>query len=161
NLYIWRCVDAIASLASSVPLKVEPADDATEIERLLARPNPQWDLPSLLYFSVANLAAANRAFFQVVRGINDTPAELWALGHNEVEIVYQQNSRLIDYYQTTGPDGRNKKHYVDADGRCDIICVRRPALNRQTDLSPAAVAAPSAETFNRILQRAADIAGNS
>src|SRR5262249_32991292 len=135
-----------ASLASSVPLKVEPAEDAAPIEGLLPRPNPQWDLPSLLYFSVASLAAANRAFFQVVRGINDTPEELWALRHNEVD------------YQTTAD---NKKHYVDADGRCDIICVRRPALNRQTDMSPAAVAAPSAKTFNRILQRAADIAGNS
>ena len=35
-----------------------------------------------------------------------------------------------------------------------MICIRRPALNWQTDKSPASVAAAPAEVFTRILQRA-------
>jgi phage portal protein BeeE len=132
-----------------------------DVERLLVRPNPQWSSPALMYFVATSLAVANKAFLKIARGIGGSAAELWPLGPDEVQVVYHQNSRLIDYFQTNGADGRIQKHPVDDDGNSDIVFIRRPALNRQTDVSPAAVAAPSAETFNRILQRAADIAGNN
>jgi len=32
-------------------------------------------------------------------------------GAEEVVVVYHQNSRLIDYFQITGGDGRLQKHY--------------------------------------------------
>ncbi len=168
NQYIWRRVDAIASLASSVPLKVVKDGDEShltaaelDVEKPLGRPNPQWAGPAFPYHQTASLAVANRSFAQIVRGVGGSAAEIWPLAPNSVTPIYHLNSPMIDYFQTTGSDGTLQRFYVDKDGSCDIIFVRRPALNRETDMSPAAVAAPSAETFNRILQRAADILGNS
>jgi phage portal protein BeeE len=131
------------------------------VANLLVRPNPQWSTPALMYFVATSLAVANKAFMKIARGIGGSAAELWPLGPDEVGVVYHQNSRLIDYFQINGVDGLQKIYVDRASGDSDIVYIRRPALNRSTDVSPAAVAAPSAETFNRILQRAADIAGNN
>src|SRR5262245_12419408 len=67
SIYLWRCVDMIAQMSSSIVLDVRPQtnrplnDQEKAIDRLLKYPNPQWPAAALQYFVVASLAVANRA----------------------------------------------------------------------------------------------------
>src|SRR5262249_31853093 len=108
SIYLWRAVDMIASMAASVPLKVYKANDNSQltraemdVENLLVRPNPQWNGHALQYFVAASIAVANKAFLLRVRGTGDTTQELWPLGVNEVTVVYQQNSRVIERFEVS------------------------------------------------------------
>lgn len=169
STYLWRSVDMIATMASSVPLIVAKPDNQqlpaaeTRIGNLLERPNPQWTGASLQHFMAMSLAVTNEAFIRRIRGVGDAPIELWPLVPGlEVRPVYHQNSRVIDYFEVTGRDGLTERVPVDPEtGDCDVIYIRRPALSQETNKSPAAVASPPSEVFNRILQRCADILGNS
>jgi len=167
SIYLWRAVDAIAAMAASVPLKVYKESDSTqltrpeiEVQRLLVRPNPQWTGHALQYFVAVSLAVANKAFLLRVRGAGGVTQELWPLTPNEVTILYKLGSRMIEAFQVM-QDGQSVKYEVDDNGESDVIFLRRPALNRQTDKAPAVIAAAPAEVFTRVLQRCADIVSNS
>src|SRR5262249_37112524 len=121
---------------------------------------PQWNGHALQYFVAASIAVANKAFLLRVRGTGDTTQELWPLGVNEVTVVYQQNSRVIERFEvSTGTEIR--RYPVDQNGESDVIFLRRPALNRASDRAPAVIAAAPAEVFTRVLQRCADIVSNA
>ena len=173
SIYLWRCVDMIGQMASSVELSVEPEVDREltkpeqQVEELLEHPNPQWTGPALQYFIAACLAVANKAFLLRVRGVSSVTLELWPILPNEVMINYKLGSRMIESFTVTTINGTAKSidpvvYPVDPDtGDSDIIYIHRPALNWQTDKSPAAVAMPPAEVFTRVLQRCADIVSNA
>jgi phage portal protein BeeE len=169
NIYLWRSVDMIAQMSSSVALEVHAENGglgAREqgVANVLARPNPQWTGAALQYFVAASLAVANRAFLKQVRGVNgNRPVvlELWPINANEITIEYYNDSKVIAGFKRTTSKGT--EHYpVDTEtGDCELLYVHRPALNRQSDKSPAAIAVAPAEVFTRILQRCADIVSNS
>ena len=101
NLYIWRCVDAIAGLASSVPLKVVKTDDESQltaaeldVERLLVRPNPQWSTPALMYFVATSIAVVSKAYLEDCTRYWQICGRLWPLGPDEVQVVYHENSTV-------------------------------------------------------------------
>src|SRR5262245_23833826 len=85
SIYLWRCVDMIAQMASSVPLSVEPEDDRdltpdeVAIEELIEQPNPQWTGAALQYYVAACLAVANKVFLLRVRGVGGVTLELWPI----------------------------------------------------------------------------------
>jgi len=167
SIYLWRAVDMIGAMAASVPLKVYKESDNSqlsraelEVENLLVRPNPQWTGHALQYFVAVSLAVANKAFLLRVRGAGDVTQELWPLTPNEVTVIYKLGSRMIEAFQVMH-EGQSVKYEVDDEGESDVIFLRRPALNRQTDKAPAVIAAPPAEVFTRVLQRCADIVSNS
>src|SRR5262245_26060550 len=167
SIYLWRAVDMIGAMAASVPLKVYKESDNSqlsraelEVENLLVRPNPQWTGHALQYFVAVSLAVANKAFLLRVRGAGGVTQELWPLTPNEVTILYKLGSRMIEAFQVM-QDGQSVKYEVDDNGESDVIFLRRPALNRQTDKAPAVIAAAPAEVFTRVLQRCADIVSNS
>src|SRR5262245_46986528 len=164
SIYLWRCVDMIAQMASSVDLDIETPDDREltpaeeEIKALLERPNPQWTGAALQYFITASLAVCNKAFLLRVRGNGDAgpnaTLELWPLQADNVTITYDEGSRIITGFTYNNGGGEQRKFPVDPEtGDSDIIYIARPALNEETDKSPAAVAAAPAEVFTRILQR--------
>lgn len=166
SIYLWRCVDVIGSMSASVPLIVKK-DDETQltaqqrnIETLLKRPNPQWTGGALQYFVATSIALANKAFLLRVRGAGNTTQELWPISPSDVVIRYSNGSRMIQGFDVmTG--GQARRYDVDEGGDSDLIYIRRPAINYQTDKSPAAIAAAPAEVFTRVLQRCADIVSNS
>jgi len=167
SIYLWRSVDMIGSMASSVPLIVRKPDDAQlaapelTVENLLRRPNPQWTGAALQYFAAASIAVANKAYLLRVRGAGGVTLELWPLAPNDVMPIYAFGTRMIEAFQVTEA-GRVTLFPVDPEtGDSDIVYIRRPALNRHTDKSPAAIAAAPADVFTRILQRCADIVSNS
>jgi len=167
SIYLWRSVDMIGSMASSVPLIVRKPNDAQlaapelAVETLLRRPNPQWTGAALQYFAAASIAVANKAYLLRVRGAGGVTLELWPLPPNDVVPLYLAGSRMVEAFQVT-EGGRTMRYEVDPEtGDSDIIYIRRPALNRYTDKSPAAIAAAPADVFTRILQRCADIISNS
>jgi phage portal protein BeeE len=167
SIYLWRSVDMIGQMASSVPLLVEKPEEAQltpsdkKVMELLKRPNPQWTGPAMQYFVAASLAVSNKAFLLRVRGAHDVTLELWPLSPTDVVAKYAPGSVMIESFQvTTG--GKSTPYPVDPEtGDSDVIFIRRPALNHHTDRSPASVAAAPAEVFTRILQRCADIVSNS
>lgn len=166
SIYLWRSVDMIAQMASSVALEVnadgKPLTAADQqIQRLLDRPNPQWTTAALQYFMAASMAVANRAYLQRVRGVGGVTLELWPINADEVTIKHYNGSKVIASFERN--TGLTKETYpVDPQtGDCDLIYIHRPALNWKADKSPAAVAAAPAEVFTRILQRCADIVSNS
>jgi phage portal protein BeeE len=167
-LYLWRCVDMIGQMSASVvlevaPLQTRPVNEAeAQVQRLLLRPNPQWDAASLQYWVTTSLSVANRAFLKRVRSdLDGSTLELWPVPANEVVVVYSNGSQEVARFERTY--GMKKEVYpVDPKtGDCDLIFIRRPALSWKTETSPAAVAAPPAEVFTRILQRCADIVSNN
>ena len=167
SIYLWRSVDMIASMASSVPLMIKKPADAQlaapelAIESLLRRPNPQWSGAALQYFVAASIAVSNKAYLLRVRGTAGVTLELWPLTPNEVMPIYAFGSRMIEAFQVTEA-GRLTLYPVDPEtGDSDVIYVRRPALNFATDKAPAVIAAAPGEVFTRILQRCADIVSNS
>ena len=169
SIYLWRCVDMIAQMSSSIVLEVKPETDrdlnADEhaIQELLERPNPQWTSAALQYFVAASLAVANRAVLKRVRsevGSNRPTLELWPIPANEVTAKYDPDSLVIIAWERATSKGK-EVYPVDEDGDSDLIVIRRPALNTQTDKSPAAIAVAPAEVFTRILQRCFDIVSNS
>ena len=167
SIYLWRSVDMIGSMASSVPLIVHKANDAQlaapelSVENLLRRPNPQWTGAALQYFVAASVAVTSKAYLLRIRGAGGVTLELWPLAPNDVTPLYLIGSRMIEAFMVT-EEGRTTRYDVDPEtGESDIIYIRRPALNRHTDKSPAAIAAAPADVFTRILQRCADIVSNS
>ena len=171
SIYLWRCVDMIGQMSSSVALEVHNGDEDSGLDsrqqgvaNVLARPNPQWTGAALQYFVAASLAVANRAFLKQVRGVSgNSPVilELWPINSNEVTIDYYDNSKVIAAFKRTTTKGVETYPVDPETGDCELIHINRPALNHQTDKSPAAIAAAPAEVFTRILQRCADIVSNS
>jgi phage portal protein BeeE len=137
---------------------ITPQDSA--VETLLERPNPQWTGHALQYFIAASIAVSNKAYLLRVRGAGNTTQELWPLGVKEVTPIYDLGTRLIKEFQVQW-GSEIKKFPVGPDGDSDVIYLRRPSLNKETDRSPAHVAAAPAEVFTRVLQRCADIVSNS
>jgi len=169
SIYLWRSVDMIGQMSSSVVLEVHTETGKLDprqqkVAEVLARPNPQWTGAALQYFITASLAVANRAFLKQVRGTNgNSPIilELWPVNANEITIKYLNNSKVIAAFDHATASG-TVTYPVDLEtGECELLYVHRPALNWQSDKSPAAVAAAPAEVFTRILQRCADIVSNS
>lgn len=167
SIYLWRAVDMIGQMSASVPLIVVKEKEESQLTRtemtvqeLLSRPNPQWNGHQLQYYVAVSIAAANRAYLLRVRGAGDVTQELWPLAVNDVTPIYQLNSPLIEKFQVNF-GGQMKIYPVGGDGDSDIIFIRRPALNPQTDKAPAVIAAAPAEVFTRVLQRCADIVSNS
>lgn len=167
SIYLWRAVDMIGQMSSSVPLIVVKPDDAQltlqdkAVMKLLLSPNPQWTGAALQYFVAASLAVSNKAYLLRVRGAGDVTLELWPIPPNQVYVRQEIGSQMIVSFDVT-IGGRLTTYPVDPNtGDCDLIFIRRPALNWQTDRSPAAIAAAPAEVFTRVLQRCADIVSNS
>ena len=167
SIYLWRSVDMIGSMASSVPLIVHKPNDAQlaapelAVEGLLRKPNPQWTGAALQYFISASIAVSNKAYLLRIRGAGGVTLELWPVPPTDVVPIYELGSRMIAAFQITEA-GRTTIYPVDQEtGDSDIIYIRRPALNHHTDKSPAAIAAAPAEVFTRVLQRCADIVSNS
>lgn len=170
SIYLWRCVDMIASMTASVPLKIYKKDESQltrpqlAVEQLLRRPNPQWSGHALQFYAALCLAVANKAYLLRVRGVGGITQELWPLAPNEVLPLWNLQDGTIEAFQVTraNSNGIPVKYPVDPQtGDSDIIWIWRPALNRATDRAPAHVAAAPAEVFTRILQRCADIVSNS
>src|SRR5262245_52826899 len=109
SIYLWRCVDMIAQMSSSIVLEVKPGttrqltEDEQTIQDLLARPNPQWNAAALQYYVTASLAVANKSYLKRVRsaiGSNRPTLELWPIPANEVTAKYE-NGILVAYERTT------------------------------------------------------------
>lgn len=166
SIYLWRSIDMIGAMASSVPLVVATpttralSNAEQQVQGLLTKPNPQWTGAALQYFCAASLAAANKAYLMRVRGNAGVTLELWPINANEVEIQYINGSKVMSGFKWTGT-GHVTNFAIREDGDCDLIYFHRPSLNKQSDKSPAAVAAAPAEVFTRVLQRCADIVSNS
>jgi len=166
SLYLWRSVDMIGSMASSVPLIIRKGEDQQlsasdmDVLNMLARPNPQWSGAALQYFTAASIAVSNKAYLLRIRGTGGSTLELWPLTPTDVTPIYALGSRMIEGFQVAEA-GRMNYYEVDENGDSDIIYIRRPSLNRQTDRSPASIAAAPGEVFTRVLQRCADIVSNS
>lgn len=187
SIYLWRAVDMIGSMAASVPLKIVlldeedddngnggngngksrklapyPSNGAPEdgIEELLRRPNPHWNGYALQYYVAVSLAVANRAYLLRIRGAGGITQELWPLATNDVTPTYDTQTGWLTGWQVMWRN-QLRNYPVDENGESDIIWIRRPCLNRQTDKSPATIAAAPAEVFTRVLQRCADIVSNS
>jgi phage portal protein BeeE len=158
-------------MSSAVALEVHAGHDGAglgnreqQVVRVLARPNPQWTGAALQYFMAASLAVANRAFFKQVRGVNgNSPVvlELWPINANEITIEFLNHSKVIAGFKRQTSQGTEYFPVDPETGDCELIYVHRPALNWQSDKSPAAIAVAPAEVFTRILQRCADIVSNS
>jgi len=169
NIYLWRSVDMIAQMSSSVALEVHTESGAlgpTEqrVADVIERPNPQWTSAALQYFIAASLAVASRAFLKQVRGVNgNSPVilELWPINANEITIEFLNHSKVIAGFKRITSQGTEYFPVDPETGECELIYIHRPALNWQSDKSPAAIAAAPAEVFTRILQRCADIVSNS
>ncbi|MBR0778551.1 phage portal protein [Bradyrhizobium diazoefficiens] len=168
SMYLWRSVDLLASMASSVPLIVSKQDDAqltaaeTDVVKLLASPNPQWHGPAMTYFVAACIAVTNRAFLLRVRGQGGATLELWPLPPNSVTPICHREGGVMIVGFDVQIGGEVTRYPVDENGDSDIIFIRRPTLNGATaSASPATVAAPSAEVFTRLLQRCGDILSNA
>lgn len=167
-LYLWRCVDMIGQMSGSVVLDVIPSTDRPltseekQIQQLMLRPNPQWSAAQLQYWITSSLAVTNKAFIKRVRSdIDGSTLELWPVPPNEIVIVYVNGSQAIKHFEHHYGTGKKEIFKVAEDGDCDLIYVHRPWLSPRSDSSPAAVAAPPAEVFTRILQRCADIVSNT
>lgn len=167
SIYLWRSIDMIGQMSSSIPMVVQPEKDRAltaqekQVQDLLRNPNPQWTGAALQYFATTSLAVVNRAFFKRVRGVGNVTIELWPLTPTEVTVNYRNGTRVIDSFTVNAPNKSPETFKVADNGDCDIIFVHRPALNKSVDKSPAAIAAAPAEVFTRILQRCADIVSNS
>lgn len=167
SIYLWRSVDMIGQMSSSVPLIVSKPDDAQltasdkKVSELLRRPNPQWTGAALQYFVAASLAVSNKSFLLRVRGAGDVTLELWPLSPTDVTRKYEPGSQMIQSFDVM-TNGRVQNYPVNQEtGDSDVIYIHRPALNSVTDRSPASIAAAPAEVFTRVLQRCADIVSNS
>jgi len=167
SIYLWRCVDMIAQMSSSIVLDVMAkenrplTDDERQIDDLVKHPNPQWTAAQLQYFIAASLGVANRAFLKRVRSaVDGATLELWPIPANEVQPRFYPNSQVIEAWERVTASGK-EEYPIDETGDSDLICVRRPALNEATDRSPAVVALAPAEVFTRILQRCYDIVSNA
>jgi phage portal protein BeeE len=169
SIYLWRSVDMIGQMSSSVALEVHTESGnlgaaEQKVAEVLQRPNPQWTGAALQYFISASLAVANRAFLKQVRGTNgNSPIilELWPVNANEITIRYLNHSKVIASFEHATATGTVTYPVDPETGDCELLYVHRPALNWQSDKSPASVAAAPAEVFTRILQRCADIVSNS
>lgn len=167
SIYLWRSVDMIGQMSSSVPLIVSKPDEAQltpsdkKVIELLQKPNPQWTGAALQYFVAASLAVSNKSYLLRVRGASDVTLELWPLSPTDVTRKYEPGSQMIQSFDVM-TNGRVKNYPVNQDtGDSDVIYIHRPALNSVTDRSPASIAAAPAEVFTRVLQRCADIVSNS
>jgi phage portal protein BeeE len=167
SIYLWRAIDMIGQMSASVPLKVMKENEESQlrapqlaVEKLLKRPNPQWTGHALQYYIAVSLAVANKAYLLRVRGAGDVTQELWPIATRNVTPIINVWSGLIEKFQVQ-VGGQIKIYPVDSDGDSDLIYLRRPALNEQTDRAPAVIAAAPAEVFTRVLQRCADIVSNS
>jgi HK97 family phage portal protein len=167
SIYMWRCVDMIAQMSSSIVLDVAPlsnralSEEEKAVDRLIKKPNPQWTAAALQYFVAASLAVANRCYLQKVRSeIGRNVLELWPIPANEVTTRYRNGTQVIEAFVRSTATGI-KVFPVDDNGDSDMIFIRRPVLNHASDKSPASVAVPPAETFTRILQRCYDIVSNA
>src|SRR5262245_16779612 len=163
SIYLWRCVDMVAQMSSSIVLDVVPTStraltrEELQVDTLVKKPNPQWTAAQLQYFIAASLGVANRAFLKRVRSeLNGVTLELWPIPANEVIPKYINGSQVIGCWERQTSQGK-EEYPVAEDGDCDLICIRRPALNEATDKSPAVIAIAPAEVFTRILQRCYDI----
>src|SRR5262245_26508337 len=161
SIYLWRCVDMIAQMSSSIVLDVRPnanrsLNDAEKaVDRLLKFPNPQWPAAALQYFVAASLAVANRAYLLKVKSADRTAGVLkrWPIPANEVTIKTKNGTGIIEAFERTSGVTAKQTYPVDENGDSDMIYIRRPALNSETDKSPATVSQAPAEVFTRILQR--------
>lgn len=167
SLYLWSCINKIVTTAAVPPLYITTDKDReltayeSAVQALLDQPNPQWTRTDLVEYVTLSLVTTMRAFILQIRGVGGVPLELWPLDPTKVTIDYVQGTTTIKSF--TYQPGTTKQVYpVDADGTSDIIFLQRQALDGVSAAkSPAEVAVPAAEVFNRILQKAADIAGNA
>lgn len=167
SMYLWACVNKIVTTSAVPPLYIKTEKDRSltayeqKISDLLANPNPQWTRTDLVEYVALSLALTMRAFILKIKGVGDVPLELWPLDPTKVTVEYVPNTTTIK--QFVYQPGTNKVVYpVEPDGTSDIIFLQRQGLDGLSPAkSPAEVAVPAAEVFNRILQKAADIAGNA
>lgn len=167
NMYLWFCVDKIATTSGVPPLYVKTEKDRVlsayelAVKKVLDNPNPQWTRSSMTEYLSICIATVSRAYVQVIRGVGNAPLELWPLNPLLMQVEYVENTTTIKLFRYTA-GGVSRTFVVDADGSSDIIFIQRPSLNTcEAAASPAEVAVPAAEVFNRILQKAADVAGNA
>ena len=167
SLYLWTCINKIITTAAVSPLYVKTEKDRAltayeaQVQAVLDNPNPQWTQADLIEYVTLSLATTMRAFILVIRGVGNTPIELWALDPTKVSVEYVANTTTIKSFSYQ-PGNTKQVFPVAEDGSSDIIFLQRNALNPcEASKSPAEVAVPAAEVFNRILQKAADIAGNA
>lgn len=168
NMYLWVCVDKISTTAGVPPIYIKTEKERqltafeAKVQELLDNPNPQWTRAKLLEYLAICLATTSRAFVQVIRGVGAAPIELWPLNPLLVTVEYHEGTSTIKQFKYAPNASSMKTFAVEADGSSDIIFIQRPALNScDAAASPAEVAVPAAEVFNRILQKAADVAGNA
>lgn len=168
NMYLWVCVDKISTTAGVPPLYIKTEKDRQlnayelKVQDLLDNPNPQWTRSKMLEYLSICLATTSRAFVQVIRGVGAAPIELWPLNPLLVTVEYYEGTSTVKQFKYSPNTSSMRTFPVEADGSSDIIFIQRPALNScEAAPSPAEVAVPAAEVFNRILQKAADVAGNA
>lgn len=167
SLYLWACINKIVTTAAVPPFYIKTEKNRAltayeqKVQALLDQPNPQWTRTDLVEYVTLSLATTMRAFILQIRGVGGVPLELWPLDPTKVTVDYVTGTTTIKSF--TYQPGTNKVVYpVEPDGSSDIIFMQRPALDGTSAAkSPAEVAVPAAEVFNRILQKAADIAGNA
>jgi len=167
NMYLWFCVDKISTTAGVPPLYVKTEKDRAlsayelAVKKVLDNPNPQWTRSSMSEYLSICVATLSRAFILVIRGVGNTPLELWPLNPLWMQVEYIEGTTTVKLFRYT-IGGMVKTYPVDENGDSEIIFIQRPSLNScEAAASPAEVAVPAAEVFNRILQKAADVAGNA
>lgn len=167
SLYLWSCINKIVTTAAVPPLYITTDKDReltayeSAVQALLDQPNPQWTRTDLIEYVTLSLATTMRAFIMQIRGVGGVPLELWPLDPTKVTVDYIQGTTTIKSF-TYQPGNTKQVFLVDENGASDIIFLQRQALDGISPAkSPAEVAIPAAEVFNRILQKAADIAGNA
>lgn len=167
SLYLWACINRIVTTAAVPPLYITTTKEREltafeqAVQGLLDQPNPQWTRTDLVEYVTLSLVTTMRAFILQIRGVGGVPLELWPLDPTKVTIDYVQGTTTIKSF-TYQPGNTKQVYPVDADGTSDIIFLQRQALDGVSAAkSPAEVAVPAAEVFNRILQKAADIASNA
>lgn len=168
NMYLWVCVDKLSTTAGVPPLYIKTEKDRElnayelAVQNIIDNPNPQWTRAKMLEYLTICLATTSRAFIQVIRGVGAAPVELWPLNPLLVTVEYVEGTSVVKQFKYSPNSSSVRTFPVDDDGTSDIIFIQRPALNScEAAPSPAEVAVPAAEVFNRILQKAADVAGNA
>lgn len=114
-IWVFRCVDAIASNGSSVPMVVRKFDDYDgevipdpDINKLLNRRANSYETSAMFRYRVLSQLLLSRrgAFVEVVWGRDGRPKQLHLLSNENVRpIIDQDHSRYVSGYEVITRDG--------------------------------------------------------
>jgi HK97 family phage portal protein len=110
STWVYSCIRLRAANLSAVPwvVKTKQGDEwveneAHELARLLARPNPSMDFSSFMRQWIYNLDLSGDAYASIIATESGRPLELWPMIPDVMDVVPGQEKLILAYRYRKGP----------------------------------------------------------